>query len=240
MSDSVEEWLNRIEGNVKTLAQGWSEQIEYVVPVKYHVDGCKQRLMGGICECPTKEEKRSRYVKRDGLLGQLKNFQANKDVDRNPKAARGAPRVKKVKFMPELNGFFTLDEITTEAYMLLDRVYYEGGRDRLEAAGPLHSVLVGLTYQMTQIAETLGGDELVREVLKATDKWILSARHALNLTVSNAQFADTVCGNCGGGLTIAWDNSSEVKCIGSPAALPCGETYGMGDWIGLYEKGRKR
>lgn len=239
MSEAIEDWLNRIEGNVKTLAQGWSEQIEYVVPVKYHVDGCKQRLMGGMCSCPTKEEKRSRYVKRDGLLEQLKNFQANKDVDRNPKAARGAPRVKKVKFMPELNGFFTLDEITTEAYMLLDRVYYEGGRDRLEAAGPLHSVLVGLTYQASQIADAGHGD-LVRELLKATDKWVLSARHALNLTVSNAQFADTVCGNCNGALAVAWDNSSEVKCIGSPAEPPCGTGYPMSEWISLYEKGRKR
>jgi hypothetical protein len=236
----AKEALNRIEGNCKTLGSGWSEQIQYTVAVKYHVDGCKQRLMGGACSCPTKDEKRSKYVKRDGLLDQLKDFQANKDVDRNPKAARGAPRVKKVKYMPELNGFFTLDEITTDAYMLLDRVYNEGGRDRTIVASPLKVILSNLTYQMTQI-NNAGHDDLVREVLTATDRWVLAARHTLNLTVAEAQFADMLCGNCGvGGLSIAWDNSSEVRCIGTPAELPCGETYPMDSWIGLYEKGRQR
>lgn len=231
------ELIRRLEENCKILGSGWSDQVEYSVDVKYHVDGCKQRLMGGNCHCPVKTEKRSRYVKRDGLLEQLRNFQANKDVDRNPKAARGAPRVKKVKYMPELNGFFTLDEITSEAYMLLDRVYATGGRDRLAAAGPLAIVFSGLAYQMTMIVDEW--PDLVREVLTATDRWVQQARQTLNLSVSQAQFADVVCGNCSGGLAVNWDNTGEVRCIGTPADPPCGESYGPSDWVGLYEAGRK-
>ena len=227
--------VQKIEENCELLTKGWSEKVDYSVPVVYHRVGCRR---SGVCQdCEVKTERRSKQVSHPGLLKQLKEYQKSCDTNRNPQAARGAPRVKTPKMHPELRGFFTLDEITCDAYSTLDRVYEEGGRDRGELALPIRNVFEGLTYQVAQFAEER--PDLARQVMKATDKWVAQARQALNHSVSDAMFADTVCGNCGGGLTVAWDNSSDVKCVGTPSAAPCGETYPMSEWLNLYEKGRK-
>jgi hypothetical protein len=226
--------IETIEENCKVLASGYSERVEYKVPVIYHRAQCSDR---GHCECPTTNETRVRSVVRPCLLDQLQEFQENKDTNRNPQAARGAPRVKTPKMHPELRGFFVLDEITCEAYMLLDRVFEEGGRDRVWLAQKLKYVIQNLTYQMTCIVEAR--PDLVGQVMRATNKWVGQARGALNQNVSDAMFGDTVCGNCGGGLSVAWDNSSDVRCVGTPSAPPCGETYPMDEWVSLYERGKR-
>lgn len=221
--------IEHIEENCKLLYFGWYERVEYKVTVPIHEAGCQS--VG--CECPRATESRARQDQRPGLLQQLQEFQKHKDVDRNPKAARGAPRVKKPKSHPELKGFFTLDEITCEAYMLLDRIYEEAGRDRLMLSSPLKHVLQGVPYQVGQFVESR--PDLADQILRATDKWVRQARSALNIAVSDAMFGDTVCGNCGGGLAIAWDNDSDVRCVGKPSAPSCGHTYPMSEWVALYE-----
>lgn len=233
--------MERLTENVGFLVYGWRDKIEYVVPVRYHDKGqCTSATRirnGDKCDCPTKDEKRTRHVQVDCLLDQLKEYTKSKDVDRNPKAARQAPRVKKVKYMPELNGFFTLDEITCDIYMTLDRAYEEAGIDRTVTSRPLSELLGGLVIQMGGIAET--HTDLVADMVKATAKWVGMARRTLNLTVADAQFGSTVCENCNGGLAIAWDNSSDVRCIGTPTTPPCGHTYPMSEWVGLYERGKQ-
>lgn len=232
--------MERLTDNVGQLVYGWREKVEYMVPIRYHDKGqctfATRMKNGDICNCPIKNEKRARHIQVDCLLDQLKEFAKSKDVDRNPKAARQAPRVKKVKFMPELNGFFTLDEITCDAYMLIDRAYEMADLDRTISSRPLSEVLGGLVIQMGQIVEAR--PDIVRDMVKATGKWVASARRTLNLTVADAMFEGVVCENCGGALSIAWDNSSEVKCIGSPSAASCGHTYPMSEWVALYEKGK--
>ena len=225
--------VNRIEENCKLLYDGWRDRVEYKTPVKYHTTECAKLAY---CDCPTKDETRVRTVKRPSLLDQLKEYGANKDADLGPKAARGAPRVKTPKMHPELNGFLTLDEITCDAYMLLDRIFEDAGRDRTWLSMPLKAILQGLPYQVSQFAGQR--PDLVRDIDRALCRWIAKAKATLSLTVSDAMFGDTVCGNCGGGLVVAWDNSSAVKCVGTPSAPPCGETYPMEDWVALYE-GRK-
>lgn len=227
--------IERIDANCKTLYDGWREQVEYKVPVMYH-GACEDRN-NPACGCPTVDEVRVRQVKRPGLLEQLKEYTSNKDADLNPKAARGAPRVKTPKMHPELAGCLTLDEITCDAYTLLDKIFEEAGRDRLWLAQPLKAILQGLHYQVSQFAGER--PDLARDVMKATDRWVAKAKASLKLTVSEAMFGDTVCGNCNGGLAVAWDNSSDVRCIGTPAAPPCGTSYPMSEWVALYERGRK-
>lgn len=229
--------MEKLYENVKQLAHGWREKTEYTVPIRYHITTCSvsNRIRNGDrCECPTKDEKRTRHIKVDGLLDQLKEYLKSKDVDRNPQAARQAPRVKKPKTNSDLNGFFTLDEITCDAYATIDRIYEDGGRDRMLATQPIHEVIGSLTYQMGQIVDSR--PDLVRDAIKATGKWVNMARRTLNLQVADAMFEGVVCDNCGGALSIAWDNASDVKCIGSPSAPSCGHTYPMGEWMSLYEK----
>jgi hypothetical protein len=183
-------------------------------------------------------ENRTKTVRQPGLLVQLKEFQQHKDTDRERKAERGAPRVKTAGKPPgDLAGFFTLAEITCEAYTFIDRILTEAVRDRSVAALPIKDTLRGLPYQVSQFADT--HPDLAHECAKATRRWLDKARRTLKLVTGDAMFAETVCGNCGvGALAIAADNSSEVRCVGTPAEPPCGETYGMGDWVGLYEQGR--
>lgn len=241
LSDEPRQLMERLTENVGLLVYGWREKIEYEVPVRYHDKGqcsfASRAKNGDVCSCPVRNEKRSRHIQVDCLLDQLKEYAKSKDVDRNPQAARQPPRVKKIKNNPELNGFFTLDEITCDAYMVIDKAYEEADLDRTVTSRPLTEVLGGLILKMGELAE--GRPDLVRDMVKATGKWVSMARHTLNMTVSEAQFSGTVCGNCQGGLAVAWDNSSDVRCIGTPTAPPCGETYPMSEWVSLYEKGRK-
>lgn len=240
LTGEAKQLCERLEENVALLARGWRERVEYVTQVKYHdKETCEMKHTRDFsCTCPTKDEKRSRHVRCEGLLLQLQEYVKSKDVDRNPKAARGAPRVKKVKYMPELNGFFTLDEITCDAYSVIDRAYETAGRDRLTAAAPIHEVIGGLPYQAGEMLID-GHTDPVRDLVKATSKWVAQARRTLNMTVSDAMFEGVVCENCEGALAIAWDNSSDVRCVGTPTAPPCGHTYPMSEWMNLYEKGRK-
>lgn len=226
--------IERLRVNCELLADGWREKVEYTTPVTYHREECGKPH----CECPVVNEKRAHKARRPGLLEQLKDFQHHRDTDREPKSERGAPSKGKSQPPGEVHGIFTLDEITVDAYMTIDRILEDGGRDRLYASQPLREVLHGLGYQMHQIVDTR--PDLVREMVRATDKWIAMARRALRHTVSDAQFADTVCGNCGGGLAVPWDNSGEVRCIGTPSEAPCGEFYPISEWVALYEKSKGR
>lgn len=238
LEGEAQEYYERIRANVDLLVSGWRERVDYVVPVTYHRNTCHRKRYGDECECPKANEKRTRYLARPGLLEQLKEFQQNKDVNRDPKSERNPPRVKKPKMMPELNGFLALDEIVCDVFMTSDRIMEETGRDRTLASQPVDQVLTSMLYQTLHFGESR--PDQARVLALATDKWVASAKRALNVSVSDAQFGDTVCGNCGGGLKIAWDNSSDVRCVGTPAEPPCGETYPMSEWVSLYEKGRRR
>lgn len=230
----------RIATNADLLTSGWSERVEYFVEVATHACGRTAPLSTAHCDCPTEKEKRSRGLRRPGLLEQLGDLKKHKDTDREPKAERGAPRVKTAGRPPgDLAGFFALDEITADVYATTDRVYEEAGRDRSYTATlPVREVLNGLAYQCGRFADER--PDLVHELAKATDKWVRTAKQALRLTVSDAIFGDTLCGNCEvGGLAISWDNSSDVRCIGTPGQPPCGHSYPMSEWVSLYEKGRR-
>lgn len=226
--------LERLKENCTLLGAGWQEPVEYAVPVTYHRAECPRSRV--TCECPQVTEKRTRYVKRPGLLEQLKEFQANKDVDRNAKAARGAPRVKTPKMHPELAGFFVLDEICTDIYMTVDRALEECDRDRAWASMATQHVLAGLTTQVSYFVESR--PDVARTVVKATDKWVAQARRALKISVDDSMFESTVCANCGGGLSTRHDHAGdlrEIVCVGTPSDPPCGETYPMSEWLKIYE-----
>lgn len=238
-TEEAQKLHRRIVANCELLIQGWHEKAEYVVTVATHVVTCKWTMPTTTsCDCPKTDEKRARNVKFPGLLKQLEDFKTHQDTDRNPKAERGAPRVKVPGRPPgDTRGFFTLDEIVCDAYTVIRRIMEEAERDALYASNSINAMLTGLPYQCSRFGDAR--PDLLRELVKASDGWIRNARQALRITVSDAMFDDVVCGNCEGALAVAWDNSSAVRCIGSPGEPPCGETYPMSDWIGLYEKGKR-
>jgi hypothetical protein len=240
LEGEAREILERLRENCKILAEGYEERVEYRVKVAYHRGECKYHGKStqpkDDCECPVVDEGRTRLIRRPGLLFQLKEFQQHKDVDRNPKAARGAPRVKTPKCHPELNGFFALDEITGDVYMTVDRALEEAGRDRSWATESVGIVVNNLPGQVAHFVETR--PDVARHLARRSARWVETARRALKITVGDAVFEGTVCGNCGGGLATPWDASGDVRCVGTPTDPPCGETYPMSEWINLYERGR--
>lgn len=231
--------INRITNNCRLLYAGYDESVEYKVDVSYHVETCKyyQRttMPRASCECPVVREDRGKTVKRPGLLDQLQEFQQNKDTDRNPQSERQAPRVKKVKYMAELNGFFALDEIMSEINRDVDRWLEEAERDRTWAAQPVKLILMGLPGQVQMFAESR--PDLMHVIDKRLADWVARSRSALKITVGDAIFESVVCGNCGGGLASPWGNRGEssVVCVGKPDSPPCGHSYPMNEWMDLYE-----
>ena len=240
LEGEAREILESLQENCKILADGYEESVDYKVPVAYHRSSCKYYTLKSThprnCECPVVHEARVRQIRRPGLLQQLKDYQKHKDVDRNPKAARGAPRVKTPKCHPELNGFFALDEITGDVYMTVDRALEEAGRDRSWATESVAIVVRNLPGQAAHFVEAR--PDIARHLARRSARWVETARRALKITVESAIFEGTVCGNCGGGLSAPWDGEGDVRCVGSPTEPPCGETYPMSEWITLYERGR--
>lgn len=231
----------RIRENCDLLYQGYNEAVEYKLPVGYHSTGCPWTAVTTKvtkeCKltCRVVHEARTRNVRRKALLEQLQDFQQNKDVDRNPKAARGAPRVKTPKCHPELAGFFALDEIVTDIYATVDRAMEESGRDRGWVASPTKYILAGLANQMTYLLDD--HEDIVRHVERKVAGWVSTARRTLKITVADSIFDGMVCGNCGGGLASPNGNQGEsaVRCVGTPDEPPCGHEYPMSDWLSLYE-----
>lgn len=225
--------IARLKENCELLTRGWQETVDYKVPVKYHRgESCPGK---DSCECPVVNEERRKYVNRKGLLDQLKEFKDNQDTDREPKAERAAPRVKKVKYHPELQGFFVLDEIISEVFMVVDRALEEAERDRSWASMSAHNVLAALPNQVSYFVESR--PDVARTLLKATAKWVATAKRALRITQSEGMFDSTVCGNCGGGLSTHREDGDlvGVRCVGTPTDPPCGETYPMSEWLSIYE-----
>lgn len=228
--------LKRIGDRCESLYKGYKEKVAYTVDVAYHRNHCEYYggSKRGDCACPVVKEQRVREINRMGYLEQLKQFSGNKDTDRNPKSERGAPRVKTAGRPPgDLGGFFALDEITCDIAYVVDRVLEEVGRDRTWASQPVKLVLMGLRGQVAEFLEER--PDQVREIDKATKRWVDSARSTLKITTGDAIFESVVCGNCGGGLTTPWGTEFDVVCVGSPADPPCGHTYPMSEWVALYE-----
>lgn len=231
--------LDRIEANCKLLHDGYHEKVDYFVEVATHPDTCKYHRKAFVpkpdCECPAVQERRVRQIKRPGLLAQLREFARNKDTDRNPKAERGAPRVKVAGRPPgDLGGFFALDEIECDIPVVIDRVLDEVGRDRTWTAE--RSVASSLAALHRLAAEFVGEyPDQARVLDTAAARWVRQARAALRISVGEAVFESVVCGNCGGGLSTPWGNrgEAEVACIGTVESAPCGHSYPVSEWIKL-------
>lgn len=233
--------LMRISQNCKLLYHGYEERVDYTVEVKYHRSSCeyysKATQKYNDCDCPIANEKRSRNVKRPGYLEQLQQFAQNKDTDRNPKAERGAPRVKVAGRPPgDMAGFFAVDELTCDIVNVVDRALDEVGRDRTWACGPVTQVLAGLATQVSYFAHSR--PDVLRDVDKAAARWVSTARSTLRISTSDSFFDSVVCGNCGGALSTPWGNQdgADVRCVGTPSDGPCGETYPVSEWLRLYEQ----
>ncbi len=236
--------IKRIRDNCALLISGYQEAVEYTTKAYYHRGQCENygnKDTAGECECPTSNEKRVRRINRPGYLRQLKDFAANKDTDRAPKAERGAPRGKVPGRPPgDMAGFFAADELECAITAAVDRALEATGRDRSWAAQPVAAILGGLATQagyMIDLGEI--GKGVAEELDRSVSSWVDQARRTLRVNAGDAMLEGVVCGNCGGGLTTPWGSASEgldVRCAGTPDRPSCGHTYPPSEWVALYEE----
>lgn len=244
MEPEAQAIVERVEANCKLLYDGYIERVEYSVAVAYHRSTCQHHGSAEAqdCPCPVVHEQRVRNVRRPGYLQQLREFAQHKDTDRNPKAERGAPRVKSPGRPPgDMGGFFTLDELECDIPTVVDRALAEAGRDRTWAAQSVRKILIGLGCQVAHILAA-GRPDVARDLDLASTRWVDSARSTLKITVGDSMFESVTCGNCGGALQTPHGNQgdADVRCIGHPDAPPCGETYPPGEWLRLYEDHKRK
>lgn len=64
-------------------------------------------------------------------------------------------------------------------------------------------------------------------------KWVHDARCLLGYESRRTAVQDVTCGECGGTLVVAFDATSDVRCIGTASADPCGMVYGRLEWVSL-------
>jgi hypothetical protein len=116
-----------------------------------------------------------------------------------------------------------------------------GGRGRRPLVGELRA-LTGLSH--------CASDLQLRELLDDLRSWVRTARVALAYDAGPVDLPDFVCPDCGGGLKVLADASSDVWCAGGlPMEGPalawrgwplrtrgCGATWPRGQWVLLLEQ----
>lgn len=211
--------IKRMEEDVDLLTKGWREKVEYYKPVDYGDQGVIK-------------EKRVKNVWRPALIEQLGEYAKHADTGAEPKAERGVPGKSKSRPPANMAGFHALDEITVEVTNLVDRIVREAGRSPNISTWALRDALNTLPYQCRQIIDS--HPALVDDIAHAVHTWVDRAQRTLGLKTSTSMFADTVCEDCSGALTVGRDPMrTEVRCAGTPSAPPCGRRYTRDDWMRL-------
>jgi hypothetical protein len=134
-----------------------------------------------------------------------------------------------------------LRDIKEQAHQLLCEAVRLQGIEAVDAWR--HRKVVAVILNLHREAESLEHVHpmFVAKVANKADRWVKDARLMLGYETRTVMLADTVCGECGGALSVPRDASGDVVCMGKPyddptkAEQPCGTTYSRWDWVELLE-----
>jgi hypothetical protein len=189
------------------LVNGFSEPVEYVVTVN------------------GQREARRAVRRYDGLLRQL----AEQSTTPLPSRGQNGPGGGKAGSRPTMNMVYAnaVDTIEENAWIAWELL-----------CGPGYNSEWGLSLLLAHLYDHVKGyaDERPDEcatVARMARKWVHDARVLLGYESRKVTLADTVCGECGGTLVVAIDATSDVRCIGTASAEPCGMVYGRLEWVSL-------
>jgi hypothetical protein len=196
---------------------GWSERVEFSKLVE----------VNGV----TVIEQRASNVRQLPLVTQLRNARFAKRV--TAKAGGSSPG-KSHKKPPAPGNLEEPDEILYRlAVVARDAVCQVTNLDpRNPRADDASAWLCQLDYHSDKFNRSQLAD-----VTHKLGRVVRSARIHLGYESDEIQFADTVCGDCGGALSAERIAPTEVRCAGSPLAPPCGKTYGWESWSELLAAG---
>jgi hypothetical protein len=160
----------------------------------------------------------------EGLIGQLM-MQSTVPL---PSRTGDGPGGGKPGSRPPLNMVYrnAVDTIQEQAYVLWEMMEPES-----PPTEPLTCLLADLRTAAITYADERPKD--VQTLARGFRKWVTSARVLLGYESRKVTLADTVCGQCGGTLAVAVDATSDVRCIGTADADPCGMIYGRLEWVSL-------
>lgn len=190
----------------EALVYGFREPVEFV------------RVVNG-------QREAHRVVRRyDGLIGQLMAQSTTPLPSRSGDAGGGGkPGSRPPMNMVYANAVDTIHEQAEDAWDAIA----DGAHGETTLAGllaTLRQTVVDYADERPEGAET---------VARAFRRWVHDARVLLGYESRKVTLADTVCGECGGTLAVAIDATSDVMCIGTAAADPCGMIYGRLEWVSL-------
>lgn len=228
---------NDIASLAAQLADGWEERIEYQVTIRRHVALCQIRRSAMSparrkhyeCGCPEGVEARARTVQLSSLIEQLQEAIAE------PVSMTGGDGASGDK--PHSNPPGNQEALDLLMAIKADAASCFGAlRQQLYPAHPQRAVdTVTALRTLPDWCAMAGGAEAAGNVRETLRKHVRTARIVLGYDTRQSMLADVVCGDCGGALIVADDASTDVRCIGSPDAAPCGTRYYRWQWIDLLE-----
>lgn len=231
------EWdeLSRLVGE---LCDGWHERIEYSVRVQTHDRWCQEiqrgmtvpQLRHLTCVCPEVIERRAETREQAPLLTQLvasMYHDPTPTADDNGGGGGGKPKSKPPGNLvrPEL----LLWNLAGKVEEIYAGWVGPGLSSRIEDITPNLRTLV-------DVAEARLADE-VGTAVHIIGSIVRKIRSNLGYESDFKLFAETVCGSCGGALRVDVDRPTDVRCAGTPARPPCGETYPWETWGQLLAAG---
>lgn len=201
------------EANIDALTRGWSETIDYnVMRNRKKEKRTKQRDYG-----PLLTELRTRAMEPITATSSGPSYNPNHSTSRPPYNQAMLDLVDTIHEQADrvhrwLSMRITLIEMST---------------------APKRSPESCLYAIRAMVRTTLLTDAELASTLQTTTQLVSQARQMLGYDVRRVMLANMVCHECGGALGVAEDASTDVKCMGSPTAPPCGNTYSRMQWLDL-------
>lgn len=200
------------------LVHGWDEHIEWHAHIQ---------MPNG----DTIVEARAKYVRQAGLIPQLQHAVHHKGSGNSQGPSSNKPGSKAPLNMA---AFELLDEIVVGAQSWHDMLYDELYDNHIVGNNRrINHVLANIVPMCERLQHVK--PSLTRGVLKDANRWVKRARVLLGYDKPLVMLKDTVCGECGGGLAVATDASTDVKCVGTPEDSPCGVVYPRFRWLEMVE-----
>lgn len=225
--------VEKIRELFSQLVSGWPEHIEYAERITVHSQICRAaRIPAGACPCPHVIEKRARTIRHAPLVAQLQTAASQTLAAGSGDGGRPAPNKPGSRPPVHLAPLALLDDITAEVHYWHDVLRMECGYE----VSAIHSGRVAsVLMNMLPLVEKLAHERpsVVAQVHDAARKWVRDARLLLGHDQKQALLPDTVCGECGGGLIVAKDASTSVRCIGAADSGGCGTEYTRARWLEL-------
>lgn len=80
-------------------------------------------------------------------------------------------------------------------------------------------------------------DAQLATILQSMTAMVSRAREMLGHESRRVMLGEMVCGECGGGLSVAEDASTDVECMGTPTKAACGNSYARTSWLDFMRQG---